>query len=173
MCSPSMNTDECPHGFAPQDLDHCPNCTDDPPVSLLHNIAASLPEFTDDPLDRLRHTLAAHRDTDPASHAVTATAGGAYLGHDWTGLTYGDLSAILSRLDDGATTMQPTPTSKCEANGRASFPCSGPVNQWVVFTSPSTGRETMRTPVCRGHAQYELDWHAAVGGIAKLTLENM
>jgi hypothetical protein len=69
-------------------------------MSVLHNIAASLPPFTDDPVDRLRHTVAAYRETDPARWAITATAN-AYPAHDRTGLTYGDLAALLDIIDAG------------------------------------------------------------------------
>jgi hypothetical protein len=67
--------------------------------SGFYNIAASLPAFDDDPVRRLRHTVAAHRATNRANWAVTATAGGVYPGHDRTGLTYGDLEALAARIE--------------------------------------------------------------------------
>lgn len=63
--------------------------------------ASCLPAFTDDPVDRLRHTVAAHTDTPADEWAVTATTGGAYPGHERTGLTHRDLWLLLDRLTGG------------------------------------------------------------------------
>jgi hypothetical protein len=69
-----------------------------------HDRAAieALPRFTDDPVDRLAHTLAVY---DPESTpddrvAITATSGWRLYpeGVNWTGLTFGDLRAILERV---------------------------------------------------------------------------
>lgn len=66
-------------------------------MSRLYNVAASLPEFTDDPVDRLAHTLAAYENRADSDWAIHATRN-AIPGQDWTGITWGDLRALLQRL---------------------------------------------------------------------------
>lgn len=62
-------------------------------------IRESLPAPGDDPVSRLRHTLAAiGREAFDADWAVRATSG-IYGPAVTTGLTYGDLRAILDLLD--------------------------------------------------------------------------
>lgn len=69
-------------------------------MSVLHNIAASLPEFTDNPVDRLAHTLAAYSNRPDTDWALEATRN-AISGQDTTGITWGDLRAILIALQKG------------------------------------------------------------------------
>lgn len=66
-------------------------------MSVLHNIAAALPEFTDDPVDRLAHTLAAYADSSGGDWAIRATSN-AVPEYPVTGLTWDDLRAILAQL---------------------------------------------------------------------------
>lgn len=66
-------------------------------MTRLHNLAANLPEFTDDPADRLAHTLAAYADRPDNDWALTATQN-AIPGQDTTGITWGDLRALLNQL---------------------------------------------------------------------------
>ncbi|WP_280502043.1 hypothetical protein [Nocardia farcinica] len=63
-------------------------------MGILHNIGASLPDFTGDPVDRLAHTLAAYSESADDAWAVEATRN-VVPGHDTTGLTWGDLRALL------------------------------------------------------------------------------
>ncbi|MFC8531964.1 hypothetical protein [Nocardia sp. NPDC057227] len=67
-------------------------------MSLLHNLAADLPEFNDDPTQRLAHTLAAYNDSADEAWAIRATGGRVVHGHDVTGITWGDLRALLAQL---------------------------------------------------------------------------
>jgi hypothetical protein len=57
-----------------------------------------LPPFTDDPIERLRHTLAVFASSPDDAYAVTATVR-AVPGHERTGLTFGDLRALLAEVD--------------------------------------------------------------------------
>lgn len=66
-------------------------------MSRLYNFAASLPEFTDDPVDRLAHTIAAYANRADSDSALDATRN-AIPGHDWTGITWGDLRSLLAQL---------------------------------------------------------------------------
>lgn len=66
-------------------------------MSVLHNIAAGLPEFSDDPVQRLVHTLAAYADQPEDTWMVVATRN-AIPGADTTGLTLEDLRALLGLL---------------------------------------------------------------------------
>lgn len=62
-----------------------------------------LPPFTRDPVDRLAHTVAVYADQRSADDwAVRATSGGMVPGHATTGLTFGDLAALLAiiRVED-------------------------------------------------------------------------
>jgi hypothetical protein len=60
----------------------------------------ALPEWSSDPVQRLRHTLAAHAEAQDGTYALTATSGArAVLGESWTGVTWGDLRALLVQLD--------------------------------------------------------------------------
>ena len=66
----------------------------------VRDFAESLPPFSDDPVRRLAHTLAALESAPDDRHAVDATTGLADLfGQNWTGLTVGDLRALLRLLD--------------------------------------------------------------------------
>lgn len=67
-------------------------------MSRLHNTAASLPEFTDDPVDRLAHTLAAYASTAPDDRWAIEATRNAIPGRDITGITWGDLRALLEQL---------------------------------------------------------------------------
>jgi hypothetical protein len=57
-----------------------------------------LPPFTDDPTERLRHLLAVFARSTDTEIAMTATVR-AVPGHAWTGLTFGDLRALLAEVD--------------------------------------------------------------------------
>jgi hypothetical protein len=73
-----------------------------PTTAELAAILADLPPYTHDPVDRLRHTLAAYPHTDPTEGVLAATHN-AYPDHPWTGLTFGDLHALLALLDERQT----------------------------------------------------------------------
>ncbi|MFR9773111.1 hypothetical protein [Nocardia asiatica] len=62
-----------------------------------YNIAARLPEFNDDPVQRLAHTVAAYTNRTDDDWVVIATRN-AIPGHFTTGITWGDLRALLARL---------------------------------------------------------------------------
>jgi hypothetical protein len=62
-----------------------------------YNIAARLPEFNDDPVQRLVHTVAAYTNRTDDDWVVIATRN-AIPGHYTTGITWGDLRALLARL---------------------------------------------------------------------------
>ncbi len=62
----------------------------------------SWPPFTDDPVDRLRHTLSAFEECGDTQRVLTASYGVLHPGagpQSWSGITYGDLRAILARYD--------------------------------------------------------------------------
>lgn len=61
-----------------------------------HNLREKLPPPGNTPIEHLRHTLAAHADTPHDGMAVLATSG---VYDTRTGLTYGDLRALLTLLD--------------------------------------------------------------------------
>lgn len=63
--------------------------------------AATLPPFTNDPIDRLRHTLAAFPTKPDEELAIMATSNAL---PDWaqTGMTWGDLRALLAIVDGAA-----------------------------------------------------------------------
>lgn len=66
----------------------------------MRTLVEALPAWTDDSVTRLRHTLAAHPSAADTDHLVTATAGWAdETGHDWTGLTWGDLRRLAALLE--------------------------------------------------------------------------
>jgi hypothetical protein len=71
---------------------------------------ATLPAPDGTPLGNLRHVVAAFADSDPREFVVRATANvwkcgpGVYTtasGATWTGLTHGDLRALLAMIDGG------------------------------------------------------------------------
>lgn len=70
-------------------------------MSHPHDLAAELPEFTDDPAARLAHTLAAYTavysNRSDNDWALIAT-NGLIPGHDTTGITWGDLRALLDQI---------------------------------------------------------------------------
>lgn len=60
--------------------------------------AAGWPPFTDDPVDRLRHVVAVYSDqVDPEEWAIVATYN-ALPGFPETGITWGDLAALVDIL---------------------------------------------------------------------------
>lgn len=61
-------------------------------------IVAALPPYTADPVERLRHVLAAHPHARNDEGVLMATMN-AYPDANWTGVTFGDLRAILALLD--------------------------------------------------------------------------
>jgi len=68
----------------------------------LHQKVRELPQWTDDPIDRLRHcvVLLAEDEYGDTQRVLTATYGMEEItGHRWTGLTLGDLRAILALID--------------------------------------------------------------------------
>ena len=69
------------------------------PIKDAADEVAQFPPFSDDPVDRLRHTLAAFADTPDDRQLVTATANVPGM-PEWTGLTWGDLRALLAKLDE-------------------------------------------------------------------------
>lgn len=69
-------------------------------MSHPHNLAAELPEFTGDPAARLAHTLAAYASRSDSDWALIATTG-IVPRHDTTGITWGDLRALLDRIRSG------------------------------------------------------------------------
>jgi hypothetical protein len=58
------------------------------------------PPASDDPVDHLRHTLASFTDEPDRAMALTATSN-LYAPRLRTGLTWGDLRAILRQLESG------------------------------------------------------------------------
>lgn len=52
----------------------------------------------DDPVECLRHVVVAFAESALNDPAITATSG-LYPNEDWTGLTHGDLRALLALLD--------------------------------------------------------------------------
>lgn len=62
----------------------------------LHRLREQYPDPGTDPIARLRHTLDVHADTSPDDCAVYATQG---IHETSTGLTYGDLRALLVTID--------------------------------------------------------------------------
>ncbi len=61
-------------------------------------VMAELPAPGDDPVSHLRHTVAAFADEDPDKMVVLATMG-VYPDHGQTGLTWGDLRALLAMVE--------------------------------------------------------------------------
>lgn len=68
----------------------------------LSDLIRNLPPFTDDPIERLRHTLATFARSTDTEWAVTATVR-AVPGHERTGLTFGDLRALLALAESRDT----------------------------------------------------------------------
>jgi hypothetical protein len=62
-----------------------------------------LPAPGDTPIEHLRHTVAAFEDAPEDDRAISAT-GGIYPDRPWTGVTWGDLRAILVRLESAELT---------------------------------------------------------------------
>jgi hypothetical protein len=56
------------------------------------------PPREDDPVACLRHTLRVFKDTADDREVLMATSN-VYIDEPWTGLTFGDLRAILRKLD--------------------------------------------------------------------------
>ena len=52
-----------------------------------------------------------------------------------------------------------------------SGPCSGPVDQAVVYRSAASGNVIDRSPVCRGHATEAVERAVVAGSIAQVSLE--
>lgn len=90
----------------------------------LDEFVAGLPAFTDNPVDRLRHTVAAYADSADFSVVLTATSA-AILGQPWTGLTHGDLRALLAPLDSEVQTAQApeAPVLACDGLFIGKHPC--------------------------------------------------
>lgn len=61
-------------------------------------VRAELPEPGHDPISHLRHTVAAFADEDAAGMPIKATMG-IYPDQEKTGLTWGDLRALLAMVD--------------------------------------------------------------------------
>lgn len=76
----------------------------DPRIAKHLQTLATLPPWTRDPLQRLAHTLAAHEQAHPGHMALYATVAAAKLPGQpggtppHTGITWGDLRALLSEL---------------------------------------------------------------------------
>jgi hypothetical protein len=62
-------------------------------------VRAELPEPGDTPISHLRHTVAAFADDSPDDMPIRATSG-IYPEHEKTGLTWGDLRALLAMVEN-------------------------------------------------------------------------
>lgn len=102
----------------------------------------ALPEFTADPTQRLRHTVAAYRDEPDERPLLLATSSMSFGGDStWTGLTAGDLRALLRRLD----AVELHRPKLYDRYGRETADAEAATSAWCRECAVNTGPDGCRT----------------------------